>query len=250
MSDEFETPQRRAIIGVPTNPELFDDSRFETRITGVDDEDALARAVEIVETFDLADGTTVYTGEAAKEEEDHTQRAYINERGIGEGIDPSATETLKTRFIAAVGGEGDSFIAVDAGAGEFAFDLLGGRGHVERAFIDLDALIPHIDAHVPADEDDDEDLGVTWAGWSEYGESGSFRPGVGSDRSLLDHALKRENNQLGFFYDSQPIGVVEGVAAQSGYVELYVPNALSPEEFVGYLRADILPSVTLEDPTE
>ena len=239
--DEFETDQRRAIIGLPNWPDRADGLAPETRIEGAGDSDSLARAVEVVETDELADGTRIYTGRAAKEEDDDSERPFITEDGIHEGMDPTATETLLTRFIAAFGGDGSSFIAVDSGAGEFAFDLLGGNAFFERAYIDLEAFITYLSGY---------DEAISWAGWSEHGESGTFRPGARSDDSILQHALKSKNNQLGFHYDAQSIGVVNGVASQSGYVELHDPSTLPPTQFVGYLRDDILPSATLTDPSK
>ncbi|WP_232687147.1 hypothetical protein [Halobacterium zhouii] len=203
---------------------------FSDSVTDGDRE--LARRLEIRGVFSLPSGEMAFAGRAAEE--------YLRERethAIEDGeIEVREDPRVGTRYTEFVGVPGE-FVVVGSGDGEFAFDLVSADTNtdVERATLDLDGFFT---AHGSA---------RPWqAGF--YGAGDDPVTGVvhGSDLRNeydLDGMLADSNlNQVGltYEYDGEDVKMT---ASRSGYVELYRPQTFGREDYLEYLREEVLSHV-------
>ncbi|AHG05136.1 hypothetical protein HALDL1_04075 [Halobacterium sp. DL1] len=200
--------------------------------TVTEDDQELARRLEIDRVFSLPDGSMAFAGRAAAERLANQRDAAIedDEIRVTEGTE---VVTDYTEFVGVTG----EFVVVSSGDGEFAFDLIGAETNtnLERATLDLDGFFASHGSATP------------WrAGFSGNGDAGmngvfhgaDLRASHDLDSLLADSRL----NQLGLSYGHDG-DEVKMTASRSGYVEVYQPSSYDAAAFLTYLREEMLDHV-------
>jgi len=180
-------------------------------------------------------GYQVYTGEAATQQMEDRESVKINsDTGEIEVGEYPTKESKYTQFVAVPG----VFVAVNSGAGRFAFDLIQSQHpgtHIERTEFDLNA---YADDYYTAE-------GV--APWKVgfYGNIGQAKKGVVygenvvSDEDIGDVLARSQLNQLGLRYEMFGYDM-KVTMTESGYIEIYNPSNLESEEFADYIVDEML----------
>ena len=200
--------------------------------TVTEDGRELARRLEIRGVFSLPSGEMAFAGRAAEE--------YVREREThaidGGEIEVRAEPQTGTRYTEFVGVPGE-FVVVGSGDGEFAFDLVAADTNtdIERATVDLDAFFADHGSARPWQAGfygpgDDSVTGVV--------HGTDLRSEYDLDGMLADSSL----NQVGLTYDRGG-EEVKMMASRSGYVQLYQPRAFGREDYLEYLREEVLSHV-------
>ena len=205
------------------------DSYAETVTEGDHD---LERRLEIDRVFSLPSGGMAFEGRAAAERLVSEREAAIEDDGIA----VTEGETVTTEFTEFVGIPGE-FVAVGSGRGAFAFDLVGAETNtdIERATLGLEGVLD--------DHGDATPWRVGVSGNGDGAVNGTFhgqdlRASRDLDALLADATL----TQLGLAYDHDGDDL-KMTASRSGYVELYQPSSYDAEQYLEYVRDEVLPHV-------
>lgn len=193
------------------------------------------RSLQIQRVASNETGHQVYVGEAATQViEDEESVEIDSETGNIEVGEYPTKESKYTQFVSIPG----IFVAVDSGAGTFAFNLIQSQHpgtHIERAEFDLNA---YADDYYTADDVDPWQVGF-------YGNIGQAEKGVVygenvvSDDEIGDVLERSQLNQLGLRYQMLDYDM-KVTMTESGYVEIYNPSNLESEEFAEYITNEIL----------
>ena len=220
---------RAGVLGVVDGSFQMVDSYAETVTEGDHD---LERRLEIDRVFSLPSGGMAFEGRAAAERLVSEREAAIEDDGIA----VTEGETVTTEFTEFVGIPGE-FVAVGSGRGAFAFDLVGAETNtdIERATLGLEGVL------------DDHGDATPWrVGVSGNGDGAvngtlhgqDLRASRDLDALLADATL----TQLGLAYDHDGDDL-KMTASRSGYVELYQPSSYDAEQYLEYVRDEVLPHV-------
>lgn len=220
---------RAGVLGVVDGSFQMVDSYAETVEAGDHD---LERRLEIDRVFSLPSGGMAFEGRAAAERLVSERDATIEADGIAvtEGTD------VTTEFTEFVGIPGE-FVAVGSGRGTFAFDLVGAETNttIERATLGLEGVLD--------DHDDATPWRVGVSGNGDNAVNGTFhgadlRASRDLDALLADATL----TQLGLAYGHDGDDV-KMTTSRSGYVEVYQPSSYDTEDYLEYVRDEVLPHV-------
>lgn len=217
---------KAGVIGTVDGEFEVVDSRTETV---EDDGYELTRCLEIDRVFSLPSGEMAFQGRAAAEILSTDAQYEIVNQEIETRDDPRI-ETVHTSFVGIPG----EFVVVDSGSGTFAFDLIAADTNTEinRATLDLDEFYGTRNGVRP------------WkAGFHGNGDSdvnGIFHGEDLRDSHDIESILADSSlNQLGLAYEYDGVSV-KMTASRSAYVELYQPAAFDTEEYLEYIRQQIL----------
>lgn len=200
--------------------------------TVTEDDDELQRCLQIDRVFSLPGGEMAFAGRAAAETLVDRQEAAIEDGDI----DVSEAAEPVTRYTEFVGVPGE-FVVAGSSSGAFAFDLVGAETNatLERATLDLDGFFANHGAATP------------WkTGFNATGDGGVNGVFHGDDlrasRDLQGIMADSTLNQVGLTYEYDD-SEVKMTASRSGYVELYRPAEFDSEQYLEYLRDEVLPHV-------
>ena len=201
-----------------------------------------AGALEVEEELTDLDGNSAYVGKMAGEKEVEIEQAYIHGGPTIEVLEEPVTRPWHCEFVAAPG----EFVVLGHGAEPDAWDRISNAmdGIVSQATLDLNQF-----AH-------DHPVSKTWQlgfddrpGEAEKGVVYSAELEDLQDDTIGSDLRGTTFNQLGLRYDGYRVTM-----ARSGYVAVYHPGSMTTEEFVRWLRDDVLEHARIpveeEDDTE
>ncbi|REA00223.1 hypothetical protein DEQ92_20445 [Haloferax sp. Atlit-6N] len=224
---------RRVIIGLATSGVSEDRQKVPSNLDGS------YPAIDVEERTYL-DGESVHFGTAAGRIDTQETDVHIDERGIHtERVE--GREVNVTDFIC---DPAAGWVGVDSSNGDWLFETLMGvwNANILRCKLDVTAFAKHVDDQdgncwqigYKHDLDDDDDDGQAKSG-TMFHRDAHFGAGSG------------QYTQFGYSYlfDDQ---FVRGTVAQSGYVAEF--NADNPEFFARWLKEEILPFCSVDEPPQ
>lgn len=195
-----------------------------------EDSEELIDQIDVTSVKRTPDGLDINQGVAASQKITDTMDVTLN----GGGIESRETTELVTRYTEFLAVP-DEFVAVDSKTGRFLFELLSQDTETEfsRATVDLQGVL------------DDELHDSVWkVGY--FDPDDPSRNGVVHGEEVLrsgeydDQLASTEPNQLGMTLtvDGENYKVF---LTQSGYLDIYRPRDLEPEEFASFIQEVVLP---------
>lgn len=204
-----------------------------------------ARSLQVTGSEDTDSGHRIYTGEAAIQDIEETERVDIDpETGEIEVSDNGVLTGKYTEFLVVPG----ELMVVGSGKGTFAFRLLEELHpgvHVERIELDLNS---YAEEYYQAEEVNPWQVGF-------YGNIGDAEKGVVygddvfSDDEIGEVLERSQLNQLGLEYEILGHDI-KVTMAESGYVEVYNPSNFESSDYADYLVEEILSFTDSRKPIE
>lgn len=177
--------------------------------------------------------SAAHSGRAAIERVEETKGVQFRDNEILVS-DSKEKVQLHTNFLLVP----DSFMIVESGRGEFAFNLVEGLGNIEieRATIDLLALLEYCSEFDP----DPWQVGF-------FGNEGNAEKGVVYGEEILTDSKIGEMlrtskmNQIGLRFTDHEGTNVKFTATKSGFVQIYQPQSYDEIDLMRFVDEFILP---------
>jgi hypothetical protein len=203
------------------------------------DNTSLTQAVEITREQELPDGTRFQLGEAASQEFVEVNDVEITDENISERT-VEDIETRYTRFVYLPG----QFLIVGSNSGKFLSRLV--NQHTELALASAKIQLNAFLEDCLSDHSDADPWKVGIEDMHGLADNGVIHgSSLLEDDSFGDLLGVSDKNQIGidYDYDRQRVKVF---LAKSGYIEVYQPQNFTTEDFVKYVRDEILYYTTAE----
>lgn len=217
------------VEGTSGKIEPFSDAREEGDIE-------LRRQLELRSKLPGPRGNEAYSGRAAIERTTDREQVQF----FGEEIIVNTQKEkiqLYTDFLLIP----DSFMVVESGRGEFAFNLIEEQTNltIERVEIDLYKLYDYCSQYQP------EPWQVGFFGKEGRAKKGVvYGEGVLSDPDLGEILEASKKNQLGLEFEVDNGTKIKFTVTKSGYLDVYQPDNYDEIDFMNFIEEFIIPNLS------